>query len=1524
MSAAVRLYRHTFDGADTPGSVGPWPGFEFPLEKGPGLINPQSGAQSGLTAPVSPWVNEPFIPTIDGQGHGQAAFGFASSTWLLRSESRPGQSDYKADLWARWKSSGRTTYEASVGLVARFLDNSNYLIARIVNKASGTPELRLWKVIAGTPTQLGTTYTGSAISAAALANGVRWRLRVKDNADGTTTVSVYTAPKGANGNGTSRITYTGAIPTLRGAYGTGVEIQGATQDQVVVDDHECYDLSDEGTADAGDGTGWVIEIDGTRYAASALGTHTPKVLDVEVTQSLGASAAQMTIRAHGDWCLQTGLRPGLLVKAFHDGALRFTGKIVSGQGQFSGAESQTWTAQNAMWAAGLVDLTEDDGSATLYFNVEDESADYYSDERQDMEIGEVAAFLFARERERLLFHGAIPSDADPFDQAELDAMTAVIPGLALSGSFQAAILQLVSKMRKYQPIVDEETGTWHFRDITNPDGEAIECTAEHVRPTVTMDSTKAVTAWEAVGSRKEAEDTDLAMNVPGHANSLEPMWTAAQEENVDGSKKLDREVSGVIAGAGAETFRGTTRIYFTLAASYGLTEDEWRGAWATCGAKSLFVVGNTTTKVYLAAATWSPDPTPSSGDAFSLSLLDERAAAYLSSKGVGRAFRAFGIPQICGVAAPGLYTNGVQAGAACGTARIGQLDPDTGVTSWEEVDFNVYMPSGPAISAGFCDPTVMLSRPPLRPIGLINRLGPMPGGSPPLPQCANPAVQMPQTQIKLGLKTLGDLPRVRRPAADDTYEGRAYDAWGTARLGRIQIPDFTRADQADGIAEALQSILDVTGDKPILLDAELSTPWKAHPNFPQNPTGYPTSQWAGLTKRVLLKSRKRTTGLEGDGVNLVVYAVTWSLLKGTTTLKCGTAAGWLNLDAAAIAQTFLDKAEHNKLRQQVASLGTKVACVVGQSESTVGAQPSGPVCGDNVEVIDTVRRTVTDVSTDDEHKKSGIQHALLAQEFAGQAAGLLPATFPGVDPAMPGYDGASAKTFTEAGGAIARTLPRTFLPGPIDSPGGDRSPYGGPRVTDRTLAGAPPAILATFPWGAVRKAPDASGDSAGGEAREWSPIDAQGVPTGSWAPLTSLLDLGGAGLPLRHVAPGSYPAQLAAREDGILDRLGIRTDADGRVLTPGTVTADYADGVPADLLTATLAVAAAGGHLALIPETVGETSGPVFHGPVGANGVDAGLDWMVLPPGRGLVLVTETTPGSGFNGSRWEVDTSGPGSAMTLLTDSAIVHKQIDANDLAADASGAITDAATSEGVDSPHAWSTGQSGMTLPGGGVKVSGAGGVRSMPVGSVGDIAVTAHVREVPTGAPEAANRTASILLSYSVKASAWTAVASTASQTIPVADGAGEGMAVAVFKVPGGAVPAGLRVPFDLSLSIQRSAGLGTMTLGLTVSGIGVDVAVATRSYLHRCPGSVGVGGTIAGNRGVAFGALALSRGVPVSHPTCVIAGSLGLAGWAHETDPLFEVVYGSIGLSGIATRLPGTDSFSGSIGIKGLVLARLI
>ena len=68
-----------------------------------------------------------------------------------------------------------------VGIIVRYLDPTNFLVARLRSMGTANPELRLFQVVGGVATQLGATYSGADVGATRLNAGIEWAVRVEDD-----------------------------------------------------------------------------------------------------------------------------------------------------------------------------------------------------------------------------------------------------------------------------------------------------------------------------------------------------------------------------------------------------------------------------------------------------------------------------------------------------------------------------------------------------------------------------------------------------------------------------------------------------------------------------------------------------------------------------------------------------------------------------------------------------------------------------------------------------------------------------------------------------------------------------------------------------------------------------------------------------------------------------------------------------------------------------------------------------------------------------------------------------------------------------------------------------------------------------------------------------------------------------------------------------------------------------------------------------------------------------------------------
>jgi len=128
---------------------------------------------------------------------------------------------------------------------------------------------------------------------------------------------------------------------------------------------------------------------------------------------------------------------------------------------------------------------------------------------------------------------------------------------------------------------------------------------------------------------------------------------------------------------------------------------------------------------------------------------------------------------------------------------------------------------------------------------------------------------------------------------------------------------------------------------------------------------------------------------------------------------------------------------------------------------------------------------------------------------------------------------------------------------------------------------------------------------------------------------------------------------------------------------------------------------------------------------------------------------------------------------------------------------------------------------------------------LPTGSRGVPLLTAFLEE-DSSVVAPPGQDLVVRFAYAYKASPWSSVSTTAAGTGVTSDGSGE--AVGRFMQPGGAVPPGLRTPFDLAGSVQTVPGSSTYHGNATLRGIDVDIAVVEGGYWIRWRQKVAVAG----------------------------------------------------------------------------------
>lgn len=1412
MPNANLLFEHTFDGAGAPSFAVTWPDFAFDAA---GAVNP-----SGWSRPV-----------VDGHGFGIPSRSIGNVTWRGISQKAPGVSAYQADATARWKNPGFAG-RREVVLILRAKGPADCLELRVRSMLGASPEMRLFKVVGGVETQLGATYTGAALSAGTMAAGFTWRGRVEDLQDGTgnTRVTGYANATGATGKGTLVLDWTGDVGDLWGARTAGIGLRDQVSgDDVSIDRLAVYDLADEwnpGGPASDPGDGWKVELAGVLYSLEDLDALTPPTRLVLVKQAYGLQGNLAQLRVDGAYRIGSLVKPGCPVKILHDGDVRFRGAIESGR-IGTKPETQDWTAYDGYYAARQVALRDDDGTPGHHFNVADDQAEEYDPDRIDMDGGQVIKWLFDRYLARLRFYGAAPPDDVPYVQAELDALDFVIPDLAVSGTFVAAIDTVLRYVaQRWLVWWDPVDLVWHFQDVTSVDAETVECTAEWVQLEINPDRSKAYAAVEWIGGLKErGDDIELTLS----EGSLKRTWTDEMETRYGKDKASRTLVSLHVLSAGSGVAPDKlVRDYVDVSAGV-LDPSDVKGWVVDVQGYARLVTDNTSTRVWLSPPYWASPPAP--GTLLTFSAVHPDALPELSSSGIGQGYYLFPPAEIGGCSAwGGPGADGLHQRGFCGEARS-SVQSDDGTTSYGQAfHYIVKAPNQFQREAGFCTPIVSLSQRP-NPYWLPNGGTPalditLPPGSVPAGSCT-PGVETtaPLVDISIRVPTQkATAPSLRWPELEDTFEGPAYDDWNCRQVYTVHDPDFTSMDQAAALLPALQAIHAVKKEKPFVISVEIASPWARQPTeFGAAPR---TSRFAGLSKRILVTSAVRTTGFE-TSEKLPMFSVTWNVAENKTIVECGSPSGWLEISGIDVAKGISEARVLKRALTEIKRVEDFRNALLRKAANRVAATPAGGTSGCEVRVANDQVRRVTDVQKDDSDKIENITHGGMTRQLDVSLLMGVEPELVGNPISVPGRDGAAAQQ--PIGGTVFGPLvdPQIPFQGPVPGPGGSLGRYGGPIVTDRALDGKAPRELRRYGGFVFRKREDAHGNPAGGPGIEYSPVDALGDPTGPFVRYRRPADLPGGVAPLTLLSPGSISHQLLAQATELARALGRVKDDLGRLVAPGdTGDGAYPDGAPADLATH-LRVPGMLGVFRPVPATFQDPGGMVWTGPI-SDKVSAGLFWRVQTPELILARVGPVTPGTGQNGGDWALDTSGPGGSTEYVATASIVHKQIPASEL--EQSTAYAGRVTAATPSNPFGVT--KEGVTLgcadPGDPCE---AAAVHAMPSGVRG-MALSATLAECDSCVVVGAGDEYDVWMRYATRASAWSGITSLGTQAALVGDGSNTG--TGQFQAPAGAVPPGLRA-IGVAVGYQGSgaAGKAGASSAVTVLGIGIDLAIVEGGYWVR-------------------------------------------------------------------------------------------
>lgn len=440
---------------------------------------------------------------------------------------------------ARWTDDGANGYMAQLD------SNINAARVRIRRRRAGAwTDLTGWVDISG------------AVTGAALEAGVTLELRTV-NEEGQVALSFRVA-------GTERLAYDDTAADRIEAAGSPAIYIDAVSDtnDVVYDSLTVRDLEDEYTGTLADlDEGIALVVDGVSYSWEDL-------VDAGVVVGQGSQSYdrgdgwEFTSRALMD-AEDEILYPGAVVAVALDGDIVASGRIQAASRKLQPGEGRAYRLVTARQLAAdvLLEHPELHGNS-ITWNLYADHADYDA-AYADTEIGEAIALILDEHADGstgLRAHLAAPPDEDtaPYVQAELDLLTAKVPGMTVSGDPVTAIEQLLA-FTKYLLVIDPATLIWHIVDRTGGTIVQVDLDATHVLGEYTIDPDRNFTACVVHGSKPETTETTLTSEALG---GLQTTWHSTMQTGRTDELSVKNRDEGLVAsiggGGGAPTMTPDT------------------------------------------------------------------------------------------------------------------------------------------------------------------------------------------------------------------------------------------------------------------------------------------------------------------------------------------------------------------------------------------------------------------------------------------------------------------------------------------------------------------------------------------------------------------------------------------------------------------------------------------------------------------------------------------------------------------------------------------------------------------------------------------------------------------------------------------------------------------------------------------------------------------------------------------------------------------------------------------------------
>lgn len=469
-------------------------------------------------------------------------------------------------LGARWSDDGLDGYSAEID------SNINVARARIRRRISGAySDMTGWVDVSVAPYNI----TGAMLNA-----GVTASLRVEDVSGGVElTLKIGT---------TTLITHTDTNPTRLERWGRcGLTLDDlCTGSAIAFDNFTVADLEAEYAGTPADlDSGVALIVDGTYYAEADL--ISAKVSVGKIRRSLTQDATvDFTTPALMD-ATDGILYPGAVVEVQVDGTTVAFGRIQPSQRALQPGEGRVYSLLGVRGLAADIPIEDPTGlrkgANTIVWNLDSTHAEYDSG-RADKEVGEAIKELLTGHDDDdtgLRAHLAAPPDYGTavYVQAELDLLTAKVPGMSASGDVLSGVEQLLA-FTGYALDISPATRIWHIIPRFGGTVQQVDLDTTHVLGSYQIDPSRNFTAAIVQGERAEITQTpvDNGVSIDGHTDvlGLSPAWEASLEATYSAEKATTNRAGGLVASIAGSVGAPTVTVDLVGPPAFVMVALEWQ------------------------------------------------------------------------------------------------------------------------------------------------------------------------------------------------------------------------------------------------------------------------------------------------------------------------------------------------------------------------------------------------------------------------------------------------------------------------------------------------------------------------------------------------------------------------------------------------------------------------------------------------------------------------------------------------------------------------------------------------------------------------------------------------------------------------------------------------------------------------------------------------------------------------------------------------------------------------------------